>query len=345
MAFNETVAASFAQTPRVQHFVYEPFRAAESPNFGVGVANLARNDFIHAVPFERAPYPPGSRVEYTTLTAPGDPSANEMWPQDADPTTFNFVDTSPGNRESQPVATATNMARLTISVTMDQYQAQQFSSVASLKDVLTQGAVNLYLRELTRRLFNGTGSPTVTGLRSLILGFGASPTYPQVRDLASTAFGLADIMDLYNMVSPAGRDGTGGRADCIIVPPAVSNQMRKAELLLGGQPQFAADPRSGRNCYHFMGVPVYDADITPAAAELYEAYAAKLGGPDGIRVLYGADEELPYGMRIFPIVQNANAEVSVVITGFYGLLVPDFGDTATSPTQGSVAMLENFLLA
>ena len=338
MAFDKTIAEKFAEKPRLRTFTFEPFKSATSPNFGVATGNLARNDFIHAIPFQRVAPPPGPEASYTTVSAPTDPGSKDPWPGSGDPPIYDFA-SMPGDLESTVNDCSTDFARLEIYVQMDRYQAKHFSSVKDILDVLLAGARSIFLRELTRKVFAGSGTSQAepVGLHSQLVG-------DQKKSLSSGVISLDDVVDLMDMISPAGELGTGGRLDCFVTPPAVSNKLRKLQIASSVSPVFEWDKRTGRHVYYLMGIPVYDVDVAPYEANKYQMYAARLGGPGGIRVLYAAEDERPFGMEVQPLVDDSKGQFGAFVSGYYAVLVPEFYSDMGTTSQGAIAMAYNFAL-
>jgi hypothetical protein len=134
-------------------------------------------------------------------------------------------------------------------------------TVQDYADIQLQSAAIGILRRVDREIGQGqfSGSPA---------GFdGLSQLAPSRVTGSSGDFG-ADMRLLLSAITPNGSSGTGEAVDCLFGGPLVLRKLMALSQSQGGIGTWARDGRTGRNVFHYMGIPLYRTETDEAQTEI-----------------------------------------------------------------------------
>ncbi len=273
------------------------------------------DQFIRKIPFEAVDsYGPTLNINRATLGA----------------TTSYAPGGAPSGSASSSATASFTFQRIGGTAEID--TADRDSSPEAQRVLVQMKRVSL-IRQLASQVIVGDGTASqLSGIR--VLTDAAQAIVPVGG--AGTAPVLDDYHRVLSMVCAS--DGTtGAGADALVVHPRTRRQIL-ALLDAAGGPTFHMDEALGVSVLHLGGVPVYlsqnmlvTEDVTgaPTGGVLTSAYAVKLTGPTGIRVLHQGGDPSDYGLVSDDVpVQLATAVEGATVRGYYALLLPELGSIA-----------------
>lgn len=144
---------------------------------------------------------------------------------------------------------------------------------------------------------------------------------------------IGGMSEIVERVAPSDGD-FGARADVLVMSSRVWWRLLKALEDKGVTPDFYYCPWTGRVEFHFHGVPVVRGRVPEPASPTPTtvAWALKLLGPTGIKILHKGGDSAKFGVRTEPVTTmtgfDASGEASsttrgVHVFGVYSLNVPE----------------------
>ncbi len=207
-----------------------------------------------------------------------------------------------------------------------------FVATPEAQDLLVQMKRVSVIRQLAQQVIQGndTGAE-LAGLRIL--------TDAGQAILPAAGVGAPVIDDYYRLIDKVcASDGTSGVGpDALLVHPRTRRQMLGLLDATGG-PEYSFDEALGVPVLLFCGLPVYVSQNmftdesgggTPGGGTYTSAYALKLHGPTGLRILHQGGDPADYGIVIddVPTQLSVSARASTV-RGYYSVLLPELGSIA-----------------
>lgn len=143
---------------------------------------------------------------------------------------------------------------------------------------------------------------------------------------------IGGLSELECRVAPSDGD-YGDRPDVFVLSSRARWRLIKELEDKGVTPEFVNSPLTGRLQFHLHGVPVLIGRVPePSSEDTTEAWALKLYGPSGIRVLHAEGDPNNFGLRSEPITtvtqldatgEAENASRGVEVFGVYAVSVPE----------------------
>lgn len=188
-------------------------------------------------------------------------------------------------------------------------------TVQDYSDIQLQTAAIGLLRRVDLEIGQGQfgGSPA---------GFdGLSQLAPARTSGSSGDFG-ADMRLLLSLITPNGSSGTGEAVDCLFGGPLVLRKLMALSQSQGGIGTWARDGRTGRNVFHYMGIPFYRTQTNEVqTVDGGVIYAANLG-PTGLQMIHAFGTADTFGVAVQETpVTTATGTREVTVHGAWALVL------------------------